>query len=57
MTKEENNKLSELLNVLENEKCDIKQGKSNTCYIDCPFYIDGAYGGECAICIVDDALN
>lgn len=57
MTKEEKDNLSELLDALAKERCDIKRGKSDTCYIDCPFYIDGAYGGECAISIVDDALN
>jgi hypothetical protein len=57
MTKEEKDNLSELLDVLAKEKCDVERGMSNSCYIDCPFYVDGAYGGECAIGIVNDALN
>lgn len=57
MTKEEKNNLSELLDVLAKERCDVERGISNSCYIDCPFYVDDAYGGECAIGIVDDALN
>lgn len=49
MTVEEKNQLDELLDKLSKEKCEIERGISGTCSIDCPFYISGAYGGECAI--------
>ena len=56
MTDEEKNKLSELLDKLTKEKCDVERGISSTCCTDCSFHIDGAYGGKCAIGIVDDAI-
>ncbi len=56
MTEEERNNLNKLLEKLSNEKCEIERGISSICSTDCPFYINGAYGGECAIGIVSDAL-
>lgn len=57
MTAEEKDKLSELLDKLAKEKCDVERGISSTCCTDYLFYIDGAYGGACAIGIVDDAIS
>lgn len=57
MTEKDKEQLNELLEKLTKEKCDIEKGIENTCYIDCPFYINGAYGGECAIEIVQDGCE
>lgn len=57
MTEKEKKQLQELLNILSKEKCDIERGIESTCYTDCPFYINGAYGGECAIGIVQDGCD
>ena len=57
MTEEEKNILSDSLDKLSSEKCEIEIGISSTCSIDCPFFINGAYGGECAIGIVYNNLN
>ena len=57
MTEEEKNILSDSLAKLSSEKCEIEIGISSTCSSDCPFFINGAYGGECAIGIVSDNLN
>ena len=57
MTEEEKNILSDSLDKLSSEKCEIEIGISSTCSIDCPFFINGAYGVECAIGIVSYNLN
>lgn len=54
MTEEYKEELYELLDILLKEKCNVEKGIGNTCYTDCPFYINGAYGGECAIGIVQN---
>lgn len=57
MTEKEKKQLNELLDRLSKEKCDIEKGIESTCYTDCLFYINGAYGGECAIGIVQDGCE
>lgn len=56
MTEKEKNNLDKLLDKLYEEKCEIKRGISSSCSIDCPFYINGDYGGECALGIVSDNI-
>lgn len=57
MTEKQKKQLDDLLEKLLKEKCGIELGIDSTCSIDCPIYINGAYGGECAIETVLDSLN
>ena len=57
MTEKEKNNLDKLLDKLYEEKCEIEIGISSSCSIDCPFYINGAYGGACAISIVSENIT
>lgn len=56
MTEHQNETLDKLLDKTLSEKCEREKGISSTCSIDCPYYIDGAYGGECAIGIVQENI-
>lgn len=57
MSTKEMKQLQSLLDKLSAEKCPIEQKVSSTCDLDCPFYISGSYGGECAIGIVSEGIN
>jgi hypothetical protein len=56
MTNEEKEQLNILLDKLAQEKCYTATHPGTTCDVDCIFYINGAYGGECALGIVQDNI-
>jgi hypothetical protein len=56
MTENETILLRDLLDKLSEEKCEVGKGISDTCSVDCEFYINGSYGGECAIERVQDGI-